>query len=87
MFAEPRRFRVGETLPKRTFVQFTGTAYPAYEATEERELPFRVYGVAELERAGPAWKLTRVRVDKSVPSEEYDALIAAELPDEARPAG
>jgi PIN domain len=84
MLAEPRRFKVGELPPKESFLTYTATHWQDYEPTEERELPFRVYGVAELERVGSEWKLARLRIDKSVPSEEYDALIAAELPTETR---
>jgi hypothetical protein len=83
--AEPRRFRVGELPPESgTIIHWISTAYHNYETTEKRELPFRIYGVAEFERKGSDWKLARLRIDKSVPSDEYDALVATELADDAR---
>lgn len=83
---EPRRFKIGEpppAWPMGALLSFVGTAVPTSDATEQRELRFHVYGVAEIERAGSDWKLMRLRIDKSLPAEEeYYALVDAELPNE-----
>jgi PIN domain len=76
MFDEPRKFRVGES-PRNMF--FTATL-GGYGATEQRELPFHVYGTADFEKIESDWKLLRMRIDKSLPpEEEYYALEAAEI--------
>ena len=81
---EPRRFEIGESPspPGLTYNVLTGVG-ATFARTEERELPFTLYGVAEFQRpseAGAHWQLVGLRVDKSVPSEEFDALTAAEIP-------
>jgi hypothetical protein len=81
--AEPRRFKIGET-PKPQGI-WEGTiinTMPYYEPTEERELPLDVYGVAELQRNEQSldWELLSISIDKSLPTEEHDALVAAEIP-------
>src|SRR5262249_55006977 len=84
--AEPRRFKIAEPPPIPTWVLNSTTnavAYAAgYEPTEEIELPFDVYGAAELQRADQSldWELLSINVDKSVAVEEYNALVAAEIP-------
>lgn len=78
---EPRRFKIGET--PSTMLSFNLTAGgPTFEQTEERQLPFILYGVAELQkpsRTGENWELVDLKVEKSVPSEEFDALMVAEI--------
>jgi hypothetical protein len=86
--AEPRRFKIGERPQSpsgtinfiNTYTADFGTGY--YEPTEERELPIDVYGVAELHRDEQSleWELLSINMDKSIPVEEYDALVAAEIP-------
>lgn len=80
---QPRRFKIGET-PSTTFVSYNVlTAVGAtFEQTEERDLPFTLYGVAELlkpSQANENWELVDLKVEKSVPSEEFDALMVAEI--------
>ena len=73
---EPRSFAVGEP-PRPTTYTF---AVAATEPSEQKELSFHVYGAAEFERAESDWKLLRLRIDKSLPSEDdYYALAAAEI--------
>jgi hypothetical protein len=81
-FDEPRRFKVGEPPPSPGLINYTGlVSYKSLEPTEERKLPFSIYGAAEFQRQVPDadWRLVTINIDKSVPSEEYDALIAAAL--------
>jgi len=84
---EPRRFKIGEPPPTPSWIlnstSINAVAYATgYEPTEERQLPFDVYGVAELQRGdqSPDWELLSINMDKSVPAEEYDALVSAEIP-------
>jgi hypothetical protein len=82
--AEPRRFKIGER-PTQSGIVASYTAdfaTPYYEPTEEKELPFDIYGVAELRRDEKSldWELLSLNLDKSVPAEEYQALVAAEIP-------
>ncbi len=82
--AEPRRFKIGER-PTQSGIVGSYTADFAttyYEPTEEKELPFDIYGVAELRRDEKSldWELLSISLDKSVPAEEYEALVAAEIP-------
>ena len=80
--AEARRFKVGER-PQATsgLVYSLDFGTPYYEPTEERELPIDMYGVAELQRGESSldWELLSINMDKSVPAEEYNALVAAEI--------
>jgi hypothetical protein len=86
--AEPRRFKIGEPPPapswilNSTAVAYNTGIYEPTEPTEERELPFDVYGVAELQRGEQSldWELLSIKMDKSVLAEEHDALVAAEIP-------
>ena len=45
-----------------------------YLAPIERAVPFKLYGEAQLEREGHDWKLVDVKVDKSLPDEEWKEL-------------
>jgi hypothetical protein len=77
---EPRIFKVGESSPSFGYDTFT-TVISGTQKMEEKDLPLSIYGVAEFQRQAPdfEWELVSLNIDKSVPSQEYDALIAAEL--------
>ncbi len=42
--------------------------------TEEREMPFHLYGEAQLQKTGEQWELASLRIDKSLSSDEDLAL-------------
>lgn len=70
-----RRFEVGERASSTLYFN-TSTSEP----TEQKELQLHFYGTAEFERSGSDWRLTRMRIEKSLPSEEeYYALVDAAL--------
>ena len=73
-----RKYKVG--VPSHgiigTAVFSTGLEPP----TEEREIPFRLYGEAQLQKSGNQWALASLRIDKSLSSdEEYEELFQADI--------